>query len=169
MSMPREDFRVSRGISRFTIATLTARLIYEYDSGHSKNSEKRDLAADLAALLCRHYDEAYQLVRQNAENYAGLMCDYDASPYHPNSIAVIGKVTNRPEAREFLQKVRSEFCGLASHDANEALADFDAATPGECPHLDSRDWEDSARFEAWKSTLTEKEKRSLDLYFAHWE
>jgi len=166
MPESREGFRTNRPASSFTIATLTDKLIREYDTPQHGDREKRNLAADVAALLCRHYDEAYELVCQNTVNYARLMCEVgDACTYHPNGIDVIRKVTNRPEVRTFLEDLRNGFCGLAGAEATNALASCNASAKDDCPHLHSRDWEDPVKFEAWISSLSEKEKDSLDLYF----
>jgi hypothetical protein len=159
-----ENSLVRSAVSTFTVENLTARLIEEYDTVYFGNPKKRSQAADVAAILARHFDEAYELVTQSALKYARLSCEVgDFSPYSPNGIDVMGKLTNREKARYFLESLRCRFMGLAQSEATLRLANFDASARSGCEHVHSRDWKNP---ETWQPCMNAKEKHCLATYFA---
>lgn len=158
-----ENSLLDAGASTFTVESLTERLIREYENVHTSDLKTRDQAVNVAAVLARYFDGAYDLVAQHVMDYARIRCDVcDASPYSPNGIDVIKK-TNRKEAPRFLEDLRHKFVGYAQSQATEALLGFNATVTSECARLDSGDWKDS---KTWKSCMSENEKRCLAAYFA---
>ena len=165
--LPGEDVRL--GVEAFgaTVAGLAAKLIQEVDKVHFGDRALRNRAADALAILCRHHDKAFELACQNARNYADLMKDMaDASPYWPNGIDVIRKVTNRKEARSLLEEIRTSYMGFAQIEATDALASFDTTAGIERSLFDVKNWGAADEFESWKTTLTEEENRCLAVALA---
>jgi len=161
------DFPEVASLDDTAVASLTNKLIRFYDRPHHGDTVSRNRAAYAAAILSRHYDCALAVVRYHAEIYSALMTDIsDANPYHPNSIDVLSRVTNRHAVGLFLADLRRQYAGFSQAEITSALALFETKTrveerlmaPANCPDPDE--------YVRWKSTLTEEEERCLSLALA---